>query len=216
MQAVIFDLDGTLVDSAAGIHACVNATLADNGYPALTLAQVQSFVGGGAPLLITRVMAATGLGDDAAFHADMLARFMARYEDRPERLTRPYAGVEGALDTLAERGLKLGLCTNKPFGATQALLAGLGWGGRFDVVIGGDSLPTRKPDPAPLHAAIAGLGAERIAYVGDSEVDAETAARAGVDFVIYSQGYRKTPIDQLPHRAVFDHWDDLPALLATL
>ena len=208
-RALVFDLDGTLVDSAHDIHAGVSAILAEDGLPPLSFDTVRGFIGGGVPVLITRVIRALNLPEDPARHEDMAARFIARYEHDPGGLTRPYPGVEAALDAL---DLPLALCTNKPEGPTRALLAQLGWADRFRILVCGDTLPVRKPDPAPLNHAIAQIGAPAL-FVGDSEVDAETAARAGVPLLLFTQGYRKTPVTDLPHHAAFDHWDDFAALI---
>lgn len=208
--ALVFDLDGTLVDSAPDIHAGVAHLLAEEGLPALSFETIRGFIGGGVPILITRVMRALGLPDDPKRHADLCARFTLRYEHDPGGLTRPYPGVAAALDRL---DLPLALCTNKPEGPTRALLAQLGWTHRFAVIVGGDTLPVRKPDPAPLYLAIERLGVGPILFVGDSEVDAETAARAEVPLLLFTQGYRSTPLDRLPHHAAFDHWDAFAALV---
>ncbi|MEZ5755586.1 MAG: phosphoglycolate phosphatase [Paracoccaceae bacterium] len=210
VTSLIFDLDGTLVDSAPEIHAGVLDLLAEEGLPPLSFDTVRGFIGGGVPTLITRVMRALALPEDPARHRALCARFERRYEDSPEDLTRPYPGVEAALDAL---DLPLALCTNKPEGPTRALIARLGWVHRFPVLVCGDSLPSRKPDPAMLHHAIAAMGGGPALFVGDSEVDAETAARAGQPLLLYTQGYRKTALADLPHLAAFDHWDDLPALI---
>lgn len=208
---LVFDLDGTLVDSAPDIHAGVAHLLAEDGLPALPFPTIRGFIGGGVPILITRVMRALGLPDDPQRHADLCARFIQRYEHDPGGLTQPYPGVAAALDALDQ---PLALCTNKPEGPTRALLAQLGWTHRFPVIVGGDTLSVRKPDPAPLHLAIERLGGGPILFVGDSEVDAETAARADVPLLLFTQGYRSTPLDRLPHHAAFDHWDGFAALVA--
>ena len=216
IRAILFDLDGTLVDSAPDIHAGVAALLAEDGLPPLSFEAIRSFIGGGVPVLMDRVMQALGMPGDANRHAEMVARFTARYEHAPDGLTKPYPGVVAALDALAAKGLPIGLCTNKPEGPTRTLLSDLGWGARFSCLVGGDTLPLRKPDPAPLFEAITRIGGGPVLFVGDSEVDAETAQAAGVPLLLFSGGYRKTPVSDLPHLATFDHFKDLPGLIAKI
>lgn len=211
---VVFDLDGTLIDSAPDIHACVNAVLRLNGVRPLTLDQVRGFIGGGVDLLWRRVIGATRLPVEA--HRDLVASFMTRYHEATG-LTRLYPNVLETLGILADRGYPLGLCTNKPLAPTRAVLEHFGIAQLFSVVIGGDSLPQRKPDPAPLLASFAGLGANpdapRGVYVGDSEFDEECARNAGIPFLLFTRGYRKTPIEQLQHRGSFDDFARLPLLV---
>jgi len=211
---VVFDLDGTLIDSVPDIHACVNAVLSLHGTAPLTIDQVRGFVGGGVDLLWRRVIAAAGL--PAEGHRDLVASFMTRYHDATG-LTRLYPNVTEALGTLADRGYPLGLCTNKPLGPTRAILDHFGIGQLFAAVVGGDSLPQRKPDPEPLRATFAGLGADpqrpRGIYVGDSEFDEECARNTGVPFLLFTRGYRKTPVEQLEHREAFDDFARLPLLV---
>lgn len=217
MAAIIFDLDGTLVDSVPDIHAAVNRMLADQGAPAMDIAQVRSFIGNGVPVLIAKVMAARGENpDDTALHADREACFMRHYMAAPSDLGAPFPGVIAALDALAAAGHRLALCTNKPEAPARAILRDLDLERRLPVVIGGDSLPVRKPDPAPLLAAAAALGDGPAIYVGDSEVDVETAQRAGMTFLLFSGGYRRTPVADLPNDGVFDTFADLPGLVAGL
>ncbi len=212
---IVFDLDGTLIDSAPDIHACVNAVLRENDIAPLPLDRVRSFIGGGVDLLWTRVIAACAI--EPVHRPALIAAFMARYHDATA-LTRLFPGAIEALGRLADAGHPLGLCTNKPMAPTRVVLDHFGLSHLMPVVIGGDSLPQRKPDPAPLRLALAQLGATgdapRALYVGDSEFDAHCAAAVPVPFLIYSKGYRMTPIDELPHQAVFDHFDQLPGLVA--
>ena len=212
MAAVIFDLDGTLVDSAADIHAAVNQLLAEEGHPGLTRAQVTAMIGNGVGVLLDRAIAATGL--DASRRDHLLTRFMLIYEQGSANLTQVYDGVPEALAALAAAGYRLGLCTNKPLRPTLAVLQALGWQDHFASVICGDSLPTRKPDPAMLNACLAGVGGGPVLYVGDSEVDAETAHAAGVGFLLFTEGYRKAPVADLNPLASFSAFTDLPALVA--
>jgi phosphoglycolate phosphatase len=209
--AIVFDLDGTLIDSAPDIRAIANAVLAEVGAAPITLAETRSFVGNGAPAFVSKMRAARGLPD--GLQAELLAAFVARYETAHD-LTEVYPGVRDALAGLAGQGHRLGLCTNKPEGPARTVLAHLGLDTAFATLWGGDSLPVRKPDPAPLMAAFAALGPMPRIYVGDSEVDAETAVRAEVPFLLFTEGYRKTPVSGIPHAAAFDDFAALPALVA--
>ena len=215
MAALVFDLDGTLIDSAPDIHLAANAALSDEGVPTLTLAEARDCVGHGAAIFVSRAMALRGLGDDPVLHRRILDGFLGRYEGAVH-LTRPYPGVPEALDALRGAGHRLALCTNKPAAPTRAVLAHLGLDALFDPVICGDSLPQRKPDPAPLRAAVAGAGGGPAIYVGDSEVDAETALAATLPFLLFTEGYRKTPVAELPHTRTFDRFSALPGLVAEL
>lgn len=215
MTTVIFDLDGTLIDSAPDIHAASNRVLGEQGLAPVTLAEVRGFIGRGVPHLIACLLQASGRDPAGPLHAPMLASFTAGYESAVD-LTVVYPGVMAALDALAAMGCTLGICTNKPHGATLAVLRHLRMLDRFGVVIGGDSLTLRKPDPAPLRAAAEALGGAPLVYIGDSEVDAETAARAGIAFLLYTEGYRQAPVAALPHRAAFADWAVVPGLVAGL
>lgn len=210
--AAIFDLDGTLIDSAPDIHAAANRVLAAEGLPPQPFAQVKSFIGRGVPHLVDRLLEAAGAAPDGALKDRMLHRFHADYETAVH-LTQPYPGVPEALAALAAAGHRMAICTNKPHGPTLAVLRHLGLLGRFAAVIGGDSLPLRKPDPAPLHETRRLLGGGPVVFVGDSEVDAETAVNAGVPFVLYTEGYRKAPVSALPHDAAFADFAALPRLV---
>lgn len=212
MIPVVFDLDGTLIDSAPDIHAGANGLLADEGLPPLSMAEARSFIGNGAAVFVQRMRAARGIPDSE--QARLHAEFVRRYDDFVS-LTHPYPGVIAALQALKDQGHPLGICTNKPHRPTLAILRHLGIERFFATILGGDSLPVHKPDPAPLHAAFAALGGPGL-FVGDSEVDAETAQRAGLPFLLYSGGYRKAPADSLGARAVFDDFAALPDLVASL
>lgn len=213
--ALIFDLDGTLIHSAPDIHAAANAVAGPRGIAPYTLAEITGFIGSGVPVLIARMLRARGLPDAGALHGAMAADFAELYEGAVG-LTRPYPGVTAALAALAAAGHPMALCTNKPVAPARAVLAHLGLAVHFPVLVGGDSLPVKKPDPAPLQAAVAALGSVRAIYVGDSEVDAETAARAGLPFLLFTEGYRSTPVADLPHAAAFADWAGFPDLVARI
>ncbi|KGM89191.1 2-phosphoglycolate phosphatase, prokaryotic [Roseovarius mucosus DSM 17069] len=214
-RAVIFDLDGTLIDSAPDIHAAANRLMAQHGFAAFTPDETRSFIGSGVPHFITCCLTARGRAGDGALRARLIEEFIADYETAVT-LTQVYPGVMDALDGLAGADLALGLCTNKPEGPAHSVLSHLGLDGYFPVIIGGDSLTVRKPDPAPLQATAAALGARDVVFVGDSEVDAETAARAGVPFVLYTEGYRKGPVERIAHDRAFSDFAHLPGLIRGL
>lgn len=209
---VIFDLDGTLVHSAPDIHAAVNRMLSAEGLAALDLPTVISFVGHGLPTLVSRVMAHCGVSSDQ--HVRLTAATLAEYDSGAAKLTRLYSGVTEALDALARSGHRLGICTNKPEPSARALLDNMGLVPFFDAVVGGGRLAALKPDPAMLHLAIQEMGGGPSCFVGDSEVDADTAVAADVPFFLFTEGYRKSPIEALPHKAAFSDYRHLLALIA--
>ncbi len=209
---VIFDLDGTLIDSAPAIYAVSNAVLADLGFAPLTMPQVRSFVGKGVPNLVRQLLIASDADPDGPLFGQLETALVARYETDVQGNT-PYPGVPEALSALAALGCRLAVCTNKPYRPAEAALRHVGLWDRFDLVIGGDSLPTRKPDPAMLHHTHEKLGGGRMIYVGDSEVDAETAVNAAAPFALYTEGYRKTPVAELPHNVAFSDFAMLPGIV---
>ncbi len=210
-RAIVFDLDGTLIDSAGGIRVAVNKMLLELGQAPLDLATITGFIGHGLPMLVSRVITFSGL--DPAQQDDLTAQVIAHYNADPLAETTLYPVVESTIRLLKQNGFLLGICTNKPIITTQGILAETGLEPYFDVVLGGDSLRQRKPDPAPLIEAFKRLKSQGL-YVGDSEVDAETAQRAGIDFALFTEGYRKTPINELPHRFAFSHYDALGDYIA--
>lgn len=207
---IVFDLDGTLIDSAPDLHGIANTLLEARGLAPITLAQTRDFIGNGVDVLVTRIREARDIPE--ARHEALLGDFVTRYQSAVT-LTTCYPGVIRALETLKAQGHRLGICTNKPIGPTRAVLAHLELAQYFDAVLGGDSLTVHKPDPAPLHAAFAALGPGPRLYVGDSGVDAETARRAGVPFLLYTEGYRKQPVAEMQHDAGFDDFAALPGLV---
>jgi len=214
MTPIIFDLDGTLIDSAPDIHATANRVLALEGLPPLPFEQVRGFIGNGVSVLISRILIAQDLPGEGAQHKRMAEVFTEQYESAVT-LTTLYPNVAETLALFRRQGRRLGLCTNKPVAPTRAVLAHFGLDGTFDAIVGGDSLTTRKPDPAPLRHVAQALGGTAI-YVGDSEVDAETAARAGLPLALFTEGYRKTPVHELYHSVTFGDFAELPGLIARL
>lgn len=186
---LIFDLDGTLVDSAPDLATALNGLLQELGKPPLSENTVRSMVGDGAGVLVQRGLAASGLAD--ADQPSALRRFLALYRDCLIDRTRAYPEVEAVLERLQADGHKLGVCTNKPYDPTQRILKALKLDRFFGAVIGGDSLPKRKPDPEPLLAAIEKLGgaAETSIMIGDSANDVLCARAAAVTAILIPSDY---------------------------
>ncbi len=182
---VVFDLDGTLVDSAADLAAAASALAVELGGRALTVPEVVAMVGEGAPVLVRRALTAAGV-DPATPHAT--ARFLELYDARLLDQTGLYPGITAALDAL-EPIVPLAVLTNKPLAPAERMLDALGVRRYFVEVIGGDGPWPRKPDPAGLTALRAYAAGGPLVMVGDSPVDGETAARAGAAFVLAQYGF---------------------------
>lgn len=213
LRAVIFDLDGTLVDSAPDLHAAANRLLAEQGLPPLPLVEVRGFVGNGVPRLVERCLEAAGRPAKGAALTTAVDRFEALYGAAPAALTRPYDGVEAMLGALSARGLLLGVCTNKPERLTRQVLEGVALDRHLRAVVGGDTAAAMKPDPAPLAHCLRllGAGVDEALYVGDSEIDADAAAAAGLGFALYSGGYRKRPLALFEDCFLFHDFAELTA-----
>ncbi|MFY0613838.1 MAG: phosphoglycolate phosphatase [Hyphomicrobiaceae bacterium] len=217
MKAVIFDLDGTLIDSAAAICDNANVLMAEFGWPLLDVREARQYIGHGAPWFLEKALQAReGAYDPDTFDA-RLARLNEIYAAAPASANPPYPGVEAVLKSLHARAdITIGMCTNKPAAPTMVIVEAFDWSRYFGTVIAGDQLSERKPHPLPLLTAIEQLGAKSGVYVGDSEVDAETAAAANIPFVLYANGYRKTPVADIAADAVFTDHTDLPDIIDRL
>ena len=212
LHAVVFDLDGTLVHSAPGLHMAAAEMLSERGLPVPDLETLTGFVGRGLPTLVARCL--DWAGADPAAHPAALGRYRALYGADPLRGAAPYPHAAAALADLRARGLRLGLCTNKPEGPARTMADGLGLG-PFDAVAGGDTLAVRKPDPAPLlHvAALLGAAPDAVLYVGDSETDALTARAAGIRYVHVAGGYQRGPVAGLDPASVIADLSRLRTIL---
>lgn len=216
-RAVVFDLDGTLIETAPDLHAVLAGLLVERGLAAPPLEAVRAMVGDGARALIRRAHEWQGIGLGEAELEALYADFLERYTAAPARLSEVYAGVPAALEELRGRGVRLGVCTNKPQRPSELLLAALGLRPLLEAVVGGDALPVRKPDPGHLRATLAALGAapEEAVMVGDSGNDLAVARALGVPCVLVSFGYTAVPARELGADRVIDHFLELlPALEA--
>lgn len=215
MARLVFDLDGTLIDSNPTLAATGNALLAELGRPPVPAETAARFVGHGVAVLVERLLDHTG-GLPAGGLEPQVARFRAIYALDPIAGTAVYPGVAAALAGLAADGHGLAVCTQKPNAPALALLRGLGLMPPVTGFTGGDSLPVLKPDPRMLHHAADQLDAGPLVMIGDSETDAETARLAGVPFLLHTEGYRLTPVAAIPHAATFTAFAELPGLIADL
>lgn len=216
-RTAIFDLDGTLVDSAPDIAAALNRAvavpLAARGLPPFALPEVAAMIGDGARVLVERALARRGLPFDPA----CLAAFVADEDLSQARLTRPYPGIADMLAALAEAGWRLAVCTNKPVLPARALLASLGLDGHFAAVGGGDSFAVRKPDPGHLLGTLREAGGVpgRAVMVGDHRNDVAAATGAGLPCVFAGWGYGSVAM-AAGAAAIAVGTEELPTLLDRL
>jgi len=215
MSAIIFDLDGTLIDSAPQIHAASVTVMQSLDMDPLTFDQVRGFIGNGVGVLISRCIAAAGVPETPDLHGQMMRQFHEIYESSFD-LTTLYPNAETTLRALKRDGFGLGLCTNKPEAATHAVLAHFGIADLFTACAFGDGPYPRKPDAAPVRHVLDRMPERHALYVGDSEVDAETAHNAGLPMALFTPGYRKTPVADLQHDATFDDFNQLRAIIDRL
>lgn len=212
---VVFDLDGTLADTGPDLTAALNEMLVRLGRKPLPEEAVLKMIGRGVRNLVENGLAATGSMTPALVE-EGLPIFFEHFEAHLADGSRPYDGVEAALDLLAARGVKLAVCSNKPEHFSRNLLAAFGWTDRFASVIGGDTLAKRKPDAAPLLEAIRRAGGGPAILVGDSITDTQTARAAGLPCIAVTFGFRDRPAEELGATGLLDRFDQLIPLLETI
>ncbi|MBF0169134.1 MAG: phosphoglycolate phosphatase [Alphaproteobacteria bacterium] len=211
---ILFDLDGTLVDSLPDLAHALNLQLAEAGLRALGESEVRLMIGDGAKKLVERAFAAAGrsLPSDPA---PAIARFIELYENGPAQRTTVYPGVLETLADLRQAGLHLAVVTNKPQNASLKVLAGLGLSQFFDAVVGAGASPALKPDPAPLKAALDLMQAspDQAIMVGDNANDVAAARALGIPVIVVTYGYARSEPAQLGADALIDVFGDLPQAL---
>jgi phosphoglycolate phosphatase len=204
---IVFDLDGTLIDSLPDIAASVNLALAKHDFPALPPLQIEKMIGDGAKTLLIRAFAASG---GEMTQAD-LDGFIEHYTAHATDATAPYPGMAETLQTLHGEGHKLGVCTNKPAIAAREILAQLDLAKYFEAVTGGDSTPYKKPDPRHLEATLTALGDGPAVMIGDHYNDMAAAAGCAVPGIFAAWGYGHAESPYIAQSVV-----DLPGIIRDL
>lgn len=217
-DTVLYDLDGTLIDSAKDMQMAVSRVLADHRLPPVTEDDVRIFMGQGSKITMGKAFTKNGVTlDDAALSA-VTREFVRYYEADPVRYTTAFDGVAGVVARFAGLGLKQGVCTNKFEKPSRMILEGLKLMPPITDVAGADTFPVRKPDPKHILLLLERMGGtpERTVMIGDSIHDVEAAHGAGLPAVLVSWGYTIKPASELGAEAVIQRFDDLPEALAEI
>jgi phosphoglycolate phosphatase len=217
-RTIVFDLDGTLVDTAPDLITSLNYVLDHEGLPPVPLASARNMIGAGARRLIERGLEADGRqvgGDDIA---RMTTAFIDYYADHIAVSSRPFEGLEDALDRMAARGYRFAVCTNKLEWLSRRLLDELKLSGRFAAICGADTFGVSKPDPAILRQTVVRAGGKLAAaiMVGDAGTDVGVARRAGIPVIGVDFGYTDTPMTELKPDRLIKHMLELPEAVEDL
>lgn len=215
---IVFDLDGTLVDTAPDLIATLNLVFAREGIAAMPYAAGRTLIGGGVRRMIERGLSERGVAADAAEVERLYQQFIAHYAEHIADASRPFPGLEAALDRLAAAGALLAVCTNKLEWLSVRLLDTLGLTPRFAAICGQDTFGVQKPDPAILRATIerAGGRLDRAVMIGDSAADVAVARAAGVPVIAVDFGYEEVPVAQLKPDRIIRHFNELPPTVQDL
>jgi len=217
-HTIVFDLDGTLVDTAPDLITALNHVLDREGLPPVPLHSARNMIGAGARKLIERGLEAEGRSMSVDELNRMTADFISYYADHIADESRPFEGLETALDDLASRGHRLAVCTNKLEWLSKRLLDALGLSPRFAAICGADTFGVQKPDPSIFRETVARAGGQVAAsiMVGDAGTDIGVARRASVPVIGVSFGYTDIPIADLKPDRLIHHMKDLPDAVSSL
>jgi phosphoglycolate phosphatase len=217
-RTVVFDLDGTLVDTAPDLIAALNFVLEREGLAALPLKSARNMIGAGARKMIERGLEVEGVVMSAADLDRLMKDFIDYYAAHIADASRPFEGLETALDELAAQGCRFAVCTNKLEWLSKRLLDQLDLSGRFSAICGADTFGVSKPDPIILQQTVARAGGSMAStiMVGDAGPDVGVARRAGVPVIGVEFGYTEVPIAELKPDRLIGHMKDLPAAVQSL
>jgi phosphoglycolate phosphatase len=217
-RTVVFDLDGTLVDTAPDLINALNFVLDREGLPPVPLHSARNMIGAGARRLIERGLELDGRSADLEDITRLTSDFIDYYAAHIADVSRPFEGLEGALDDLSARGYRFAVCTNKLEWLSKLLLDRLGLSSRFAAICGADTFGVSKPDPAILRQTIARAGGEvsSAIMVGDAGPDIGVARRAGIPVIGVEFGYTEVPIADLKPDRLISHMRELPAAVESL
>ncbi len=219
IKAIIFDLDGTLVDSAPGLMEAMNRLLAEEKRSPITLADIAQMIGNGAAKTVERAFTKTGTAPTGVALEQLTARYLTHYDATVTDGSSLFPGVLSTLEDLQEAGYSMGVCTNKPRAPTLKMLAELELAPYFWSVLGGDDLKgVMKPDPGHLLAVVQGLGRaiEEAVMIGDSANDVGAARGLGIPVIAVSFGYSKEVAEALGADLVIDRFDAIPEAIKSL
>ncbi len=218
MLTIVFDLDGTLVDTAPDLVDTLNVILAQEGLPAVPFTQARNMIGGGGKMMIERALHAEGRACPASELDRLYARFVAYYAEHIADRSRPFPQLEATLDQLAAAGHRLAVCTNKLEWLSKRLLDTLRLTDRFAAICGQDTFGMQKPDPEVFRLTVRRAGGEpaQAIMVGDSKTDIDTARAAQAPVVAVDFGYTEVPIASLEPDRIISSYADLPAAIAAL
>ena len=215
---VVFDLDGTLVETAPDLVDTLNWVFRREGLPEVAYAEGRNMIGGGARKMIENALKLEGRTAPPAEIERMLADFIGHYAEHIADRSRPFPGLDAALDALKAQGSRFAVCTNKREGLSRLLLQALKLTHRFEAICGPDTFQIYKPDPEFLRRTVhaAGGALERAIMVGDSDIDIATAKAAGIPIVAVDFGYSETPVAGLSPDRLISHYDQLVAAVMEL
>ena len=217
-RTIVFDLDGTLIDTAPDLIDTLNMVFAREGLPPVPYATARNLIGGGARVMIARGIEAEGAAVTPARLEQLFADFIAHYSEHIADRSRPFPGLADVLDALAADGCRFAVCTNKLERLSVLLLKKLGLADRFAFICGQDTFGIQKPDPEVLRCTVTAAGGSlsHAIMIGDSATDISTARAAGIPVIAVDFGYSERPVSEFGPDRIISRYEQLPAAIAAV